>query len=281
MKDEFFRGLHNRSSRFFIAAQEAAGFPFRLLSPPQDRWTTPCRSVSIVIPTLNEEKNIDRCIRSVSGNRHVLEVIVVDGGSGDNTRLVASRSGARVVVHNRPPEDGGGRGGQIKRGIMAAGGDAVVILHADALLPDKNVDRIITLLNRYPDVVGGSVGCRFESSAFRLRIIELANDIRAAFLKISFGDQVQFFRRRPVVARDLFPDIPLMEDVEFSIRLHRLGRQLHLFGNARVSSRRWEKIGFRNAPWVFITVLIYIIRRIFATPDTAVLYEKYYNSNKF
>jgi glycosyltransferase involved in cell wall biosynthesis len=236
--------------------------------------------VSIVIPALNEEKNIVRCIRSVSGNPRVMEVIVVDGGSDDQTRSLAIQSGARVLVHDRPAEDGGGRGGQIKHGISAAGGDAVAILHADAVLPGENVDRIIAVLNQYPGVIGGSVGGRFDSSAFRFRILELANDFRAAVLKISFGDQVQFFRRRPVADHDLFPGIPLMEDVEFAVRLHRLGRKVHLFGNTMVSTRRWEKTGFRNAPWVIMTVLTYLIRRLVAEPDTAALYDQYYRSGK-
>jgi glycosyltransferase involved in cell wall biosynthesis len=280
MNGEITRGLEGIAPSLFVWAQTAAGFPFRLLSPPKDRWTTPCRSVSVVIPALNEEKNIVRCIRSVSGNRHVMEVIVVDGGSSDQTRLLAHQSGARVLVHDRPLENGGGRGGQIKRGIEAAGGDAVAILHADCVLPGDNVDRIVALLNQHPGVIGGSVGGRFDSSAFRFRILELANDLRAAFLKISFGDQVQFFRRRPIVERNLFPGIPLMEDVEFSIRLHRLGRRVHLFGSTRVSTRRWEKSGFRNAPWVMMTVLTYLMRRLASEPDTAALYSQYYRSGK-
>ncbi|MEW6078339.1 MAG: glycosyltransferase [Thermodesulfobacteriota bacterium] len=276
MKDAFARRLNNCVRDLFIWAQTATGFAFRLLAPPKDRWTTPCRSVSVVIPALNEEKTIVDCIRSVAGNRYVIEVVVVDGGSSDQTCLLARQNGARVLVHERPVENGGGRGGQIKRGIEAAGGDAVAILHADCVLPGENVDRIVALLNHHPDVIGGSVGGQFDSPKLRFRILALANDLRAAFLKISFGDQVQFFRRRPVVARDLFPGIPLMEDVEFSIRLHRLGQRVHLLGSARVSTRRWRKIGFRNAPWVIITVAKYLIRRLVAEPDTAALYKHYY-----
>ncbi len=235
-------------------------------------------SVSVIIPTLNEEKNIIKCIRSVSGNGHVLEIIVVDAGSKDQTRLFSREAGARVMIHDHPIENGGGRGGQIKAGIHSARGDVVVILHADAILPDAEINRIIQNLNEHPSVIGGSVGCRFTSSKPQFRLIELANDFRAAFLKISFGDQVQFFRRQPVVDHDLFPVIPLMEDVEFSIRLHRLGRQLHLFGNVMVSNRRWENVGFKNARWIFMQVLKYLITRLWSVPDTANLYKKYYNT---
>jgi len=241
----------------------------------------PCQSVSIIIPTLNEEKNIVKCIRSVSVNRHVQEIIVTDAGSSDQTRISALQAGACLMIHDQPVENGGGRGGQIKEGLASAKGDVVVVLHADTILPSPEIDRIMATLNHHPTVIGGSVGSRFDSPQFRFRIIELANDFRAAFLKISFGDQVQFFRREPVIASDLFPKIPLMEDVEFSVRLRRLGRQLHLFGNALVSARRWEKIGIRNALWVFIRTIAYLVCRPWSEPDTVKLYQKYYQNDRF
>ncbi|MGB5218431.1 MAG: hypothetical protein WBN66_09030, partial [Smithella sp.] len=73
------------------------------------------------------------------------------------------------------------------------------------------------------------------------------------------------------------PAIPLMEDVELSIRLHRLGKQTFLFSGALVSTRRWEKAGFHNALWVIGHVCGYLIRRLWSVPDTVALYQKYYN----
>jgi len=237
-----------------------------------------CQSVSIIIPTLNEEKYICPCIQSLIGNRQICEVIIVDGGSNDSTRMLARKMGARVIVNDKPISDGGGRGGQIKAGINIACGDVIAVLHADSRLPGIEIDRMMDRLNRHPYVIGGAVGCRFDSPEIRFRFIEFANDFRAAFLKISFGDQVQFFRREPVINSDLFPDIPLMEDVEFSIRLHRLGRRIYLFGSSLVSTRRWDIEGFKNADKVFKQVLKYLIRRMHATPDTAELYRNYYHS---
>ncbi|MDA8405050.1 MAG: hypothetical protein M0Z56_12790 [Desulfobacteraceae bacterium] len=128
-----------------------------------------------------------------------------------------------------------------------------------------------------PEIIGGSTGCRFDSSKFWFRLLELANDFQAVFLKISFGNQVQFFRGQPVIDQGLYPAIPLMEDVELSIRPHRLGKQTFLFGGALVSTRRWEKAGFHNAVWVTIHVREYLIRRPWSVPDTVALYKKYYN----
>lgn len=238
--------------------------------------TVKCRSVSVIIPTLNEEPRIARCVRSVLDNRYVDEIIVVDGGSTDRTRELARQAGAKVIVHEKPVDAGGGRGGQIHAGIQAAGGDMVAILHADTVAGKGIFDRMVQLLNRNPDIIGGAAGCRFDSPKFRFRLLELANDFRAGFLKISFGDQIQFFRRQPVMARNLFPAIPLMEDVELTIRLHRLGKQAYLFGGGKVSTRRWERRGYRNALWVFWHVFAYLIQRLRGDADTAALYKKYY-----
>jgi glycosyltransferase involved in cell wall biosynthesis len=286
MNDDFIHHIKTIGRGLPVWAQMAVRIPFIFLFAYETylSWharriknqSSKCHSVSIIIPTLNEENNILSCIQTVSGNRHVCEIIVVDGGSKDKTRKLAQQAGARVIVHEKPIDKGGGRGGQIKAGIHDARGDAVAILHADARLPNIEIDRMMEVLNHHPSVVGGSVGCRFDSPGLRLRFIELANDIRAAFLKISFGDQVQFFRRQPVVESDLFPGIPLMEDVEFSIRLHRLGRRVYLFGTALASSRRWEHVGFRNAKWVFVRVFEYLMRRLWSEPDTVKLYKKYY-----
>jgi len=235
-----------------------------------------CRSVSVIIPALNEEKNILSCIRSVSNNPRVCEIIVVDAGSGDRTRTLARQAGAHVILHDATIENGGGRGGQICAGISAARGDIVVILHADAVAKKEMVDRMVSVLNHHPAVIGGAAGCRFDCPGRRFRLIELANDFRAAFLKISFGDQAQFFRRQPVVEHNLFPSIPLMEDVEFSIRLHRLGKQVYLFDGVMVSTRRWENVASRNSLWVFVRVVEYLIYRLWSDPDTANLYRKYY-----
>jgi glycosyltransferase involved in cell wall biosynthesis len=286
MNNDFIQHVKTIGRGLPVWAQMAARVPFLFLFAYETYFSwherklknqsSKCYSVSIIIPTLNEAENILPCIKSAYKNRYVYEIIVVDAGSKDQTATLARLAGARVIVHEKPIEKGGGRGGQIKTGINEARGDVIAILHADTRLPGMEIDRMIEALARHPSAVGGSIGCRFDSSKFKFRLIELANDFRVAFLKISFGDQVQFFRRQPVVDYDLFPDIPLMEDVELSIRLHRLGRQIYLFGSAMVSTRRWENVGVLNALWVLRHVFEYLIRRLWKASNTADLYKKYY-----
>ncbi len=255
-------------------------FPYQAYRFLQHRrnmsWTARCRSLSVVIPARNEAENIVRCVESVRSDPAVCEVIVIDGGSADQTSQFAKRAGAHVIVHDRPIEDGGGRGGQIRAGLMAATGDAVAIVHADAVADTLIFSKIAGMLDQNPEVAGGAVGCRFDSLKHRLRAIEFANDLRMACFGISFGDQVQFCRRQPVAAADLFPAIPLMEDVEFSMRLHGMGRQVFLFGDVRVSARRWRKKSCRNSLWVIRQVAAYLVRRTWSVPDTVSLYRMYY-----
>ena len=239
------------------------------------------RNVSVVIPARNEELRIVSCVREALKDDAVTEVIVIDGGSSDRTREKALGAGARVLEDRRSLEDHGGRGGQICTGIRAAQGDLVAVVHADTLVKAPDFTRMCKILERQPRLSGGALGSVFESRDPRLGLINFANDLRMVFLGISFGDQVQFFRRRSVVSRQLFPHIPLMEDVEFGIRLHGLGPQVFLFGSARVSPRRWEIRGFRNALSIISRVALYLLRRIGGTPDTKAMYRNYYGKEKF
>ena len=95
--------------------------------------------------------------------------------------------------------------------------------------------------------------------------MELANDVRAALFGISFGDQVQIFRRS-LVDGPGFPDMPLMEDVELSVRLLSMGTTEHLFGSTLVSDRKWRaKSGARTVLVLSLTAE-YMIRRITSAP---------------
>lgn len=237
----------------------------------------PPRSVSVVIPAINEGERIGACIAAVRGDPAVAEVVLVDGGSGDDTVFEARRGGARVLFHRRPPEAGGGRGGQIRAGVGAAEGDVVAIVHADTRPPPGTFSGMTRLLRRNPHLIGGAWGGVFDGRGWRLRLLEFANDLRAAW-GVSFGDQVQFFRRRPMAASGLFPDIPLMEDVELSLRMGRLGGVTFRFGDARISPRRWRAGIGRRGGLVLRLVAAYFWRRLWGRPDTVAMFRRYYNA---
>lgn len=235
-------------------------------------------TISVVIPVLNEEKKIVDCIENLKRAREIDEIIVVDGGSSDKTVQESERVGAITLINSSPFEKGGGRGGQIKTGINASKSDIIAILHSDSLVGKNTFSDVKKVLEFNPDVVGGAVGSKFNNS-FKMSFVEFLNGVRAVFFGISFGDQIQFFRREVVVRDNLFPDIPLMEDVEFSLRLPKYGRTTFLFGDAIVSTRRWKRKGIRNFFQVLVLFAGYLIRRPFMVPDTVDMYKKYYGGN--
>ncbi len=251
------------------------GFLFvkRLGSPPPEE---PPTAVSVVIPAKNEADRIGACVASIRQDSAVWEVIVVDGGSSDGTDAAAETAGARVIRHTAAPEQGGGRGGQILAGIQTARGDVVAVVHADTQVFAPNFHRVLNLLQVQPMIVGGAVGGIFSTEGWRFRVLEWANDVRAGFLGISFGDQVQFFRRKTVMDQDGFPDIPLMEDVELGLRLKKLGGQTYLFGSASISARRWKTNASRRTALILFLFTSYLWKRCWGKPNTSAMYRRYY-----
>ena len=260
---------------FVLLCGDGSRFAARMRRKSPDLSPT---GVSVVIPAKNEAGHIFETVNAAQKDDAVCEVIVVDGGSTDDTRDRAATAGARVLVHRRPPEEGGGRGGQIRQGIFQARGGVVAVVHADTVVAPPGFSRMLTVLARQPMVAGGTLGGGFENGRCSLRLVSWANDLRAAFFGIGFGDQVQFFRREPVAGDDLFPDLPLMEDVEMSLRLQRLGRVVHLFGNGRISGRRWRSGAAGRTLLVLRLFFTYLAVRPFARPDAAAMYRRYYGS---
>jgi rSAM/selenodomain-associated transferase 2 len=229
-------------------------------------------SLAVVVPTLNESRMLSNCLFSVARmSPRPNELIVVDGGSIDGTREIAVRSGA-TVVSSEP-----GRGHQIAAGVASARSEVVLVLHADSeVIPDTG-SRIFAALNNRAEAVGGAVGQKFDHDAPSLCVIECLNEIRAVLLGLPFGDQGQFFRRGAIMAGGGFPNLPLMEDVELSLRLRTAGPMLYLGNGLVCSDRRW-----RQENWLkrFVTVMaitaIYRLRRRKGAQIADILYRRYY-----
>ena len=200
----------------------------------RDRSYTKPRSISVIVPVLNEEISIGCCIESLKNRKAVKEIIVADGGSTDKTGSVALKHNVRLV---RSPQ---GRGLQIKKGIDLATGDVILILHADCLAAKGTFERLIKSLRADAHVVGGACGMQFEPLSPKTRFIALLNNLRTNLSGISFGDQAQFFRREALADMDGFPPMMLMEDVELALRLKEAGRLVFLRDAIRVSNRRWS-----------------------------------------
>jgi hypothetical protein len=192
-------------------------------------------SISVVIPALDEESRLAAAVRSVRGQA---EVLVVDGGSRDQTRAVAAVEGARVL--DSPP----GRGRQLDAGARAARGDWLVFLHADTRLESGWAEALQSLPT---DVVGGAFRLAIDAPGAGFRVIESGVRVRVRLFRLPYGDQALFARREAYARVGGMPDLPLMEDVAFVARLRRAGRLAFLRPRAFTSARRWERHGLVGA----------------------------------
>ena len=188
-------------------------------------------TVSVIIPTLNEAQSLTRALSSARGAE---ELIVVDGGSRDRTVLLARRQ-ARVL--HTP----GGRGPQLNAGAAVARGRWLLFLHADAVLHAGAIEAI----RQQRRAVGGcfTLGCLEAAAPALVRLVNCAGNWRARVTGVMYGDQGLFVRRDVFERLGGFAPIPLMEDLEFSMRLRRVGRMAVIGLPIRVSSRRWQQRG--------------------------------------
>jgi rSAM/selenodomain-associated transferase 2 len=194
------------------------------------------------------------------------EVLVVDGGSVDDSRAVAARVPSVRWLSVAP-----GRARQMNAGAGAARGDVLLFLHADTSLPDGAGAAIVAAL-RDPAVVGGRFDVRLDSRRPLLGVVAWLMNWRSRLTDICTGDQGIFVRRSVFDALGGYPDIPLMEDVELTRRLKRRGRLAALRLRVATSARKWEREGV-----VRTIVLMWSLRLLYALGvSPARLHDWYY-----
>jgi rSAM/selenodomain-associated transferase 2 len=193
--------------------------------------------LSIVVPALDEARNLERLLPELTAHGPAVEVVVVDGGSEDGTvDLVARWPGVRLVRSER------GRARQMNAGARVATGDVLLFLHADTRLP-PGFAGIITAALADPRVVGGRFDVRLDGPRWPFRVITAFMNARSRWTGIATGDQAIFVRRTAFEALGGYPDIPLMEDVELSRRLKRAGRLACLRQRVTTAARKWQREG--------------------------------------
>ena len=192
-------------------------------------------TVSVVIPTLNEQATLEGALGSTRAPG--VERIVVDGGSTDGTREAARRLGAEHVLDCAP-----GRSGQMDAGYRVASGDVVLFLHADTALEsgwDTEVRRVLV----DPRVSGGVFELRFASPRPVYRWIERGARLRARLARLPYGDQGIFVRRKVLDALGGVPDTPIFEDLDLARAVRKAGRLAFLPVRAWTSPRRYDRNG--------------------------------------
>jgi rSAM/selenodomain-associated transferase 2 len=198
---------------------------------------TPDRpALSIILPMLNEAAGIAGCLQGLVPLRAAgVEVIVVDGGSTDDSVAHAMPLADRVVSAAR------GRASQMNAGAAIAHGKVLLFLHADTRLPpeaDKLIGQAIASGRQW-----GRFDVRIEGNSRWLPVVAAMMNWRSCLSGIATGDQAMFVSRDSFHAVGGFPDIPLMEDIALSRRLRDRGRPAGLSARVTTSGRRWEAQG--------------------------------------
>lgn len=200
--------------------------------------TAPAK-ISIIIPVLNEEANVERVV--LSSTAIADEVLVVDGGSSDDTLEILKTLQCEVIHGPR------GRGQQLFAGAEKASGDVLLFLHADTLLPSEARDQILDDWNSLDEgereLFYGCFHQRIESVSPIFRLIEKGNYLRAKFQKLPYGDQGVFVSRTLYDRVGGMPKISLMEDLEFARKVSAFSNPKLLPGPISVDARRWESVG--------------------------------------
>jgi rSAM/selenodomain-associated transferase 2 len=190
---------------------------------------------SIIVPVFNEAPLIRPFLRHLRERAPEAEIIVADGGSSDETHELA-RDFCHQLVTSKP-----NRAVQMNLGARGASGDVLWFVHVDAEVPQKCLNEISRLLDD-PTVVGGFFRIRLPPDPV-YRLTDSFAHYAGILLRMRCGDHGIFCRRNVFLDIGGFPEVPLMEDVEFFRRLRRSGRVMHSSKRILISARRYETIG--------------------------------------
>lgn len=191
-------------------------------------------TVSVIIPTLNEAGHIADLLGQLRLSWPDAELLVVDGGSQDETvRQALPRSDQLLICEP-------GRARQMNLGARAARGEFLFFLHADSA-PQFDQQSLMALLMTRP--AWGFFPLRLSGQRFALRVIEAFINMRSRLTRIGTGDQMLFMQRETYRQTGGFDDIPLMEDIAYCKRLKAVAAPLVPAAPVLTSSRRWEEQG--------------------------------------
>jgi rSAM/selenodomain-associated transferase 2 len=210
------------------------------------------RKISIIIPILNEAKVLEETLSQLQSEGGYHELIIVDGGSTDGSTRIAEKYG-KVLTSVR------GRAKQLNAGAAAATGDILIFLHADIWLEPGALAAVENALSS--GYVGGGFHQKIDGKSPLYRMIEIAGDIRGKYLKVFYGDSGIFLSRANFETIGGFPDVPILEEMEFSKGLRRLGKTTLVTPRIHISARRWETRGIvRTTVNNWVITLLYFLK---------------------
>jgi hypothetical protein len=265
-----------RKSRSLLSSAAQKGLDVGLLPGLRDLdtkedlayWQRLCKkraqSTSVIIPTLNEEKNITKTIDLIMAE-NPLEVIVADGHSEDNTLSLAQKAGALTFSCPR------GRGKQMNAAARLALGENLLFLHADTSLPSGWSKELLKLLAT-PHTVAGAFSFKLDISSPGLWLIEKTVALRCLLASLPYGDQALFLKTDLFRSVGGFKEQPIMEDWDLIKRLKKKGKIKISSLPAVTSARRWQNLGLWRT--TLVNYLIPAMYMLGASPD--ICYRIYY-----
>jgi|TARA_B100000315_G_scaffold65404_1_gene59366 rSAM/selenodomain-associated transferase 2 len=195
--------------------------------------------ITVIIPTLNEADYLTPLLGDLSPQIDGHEIIVADGGSVDDSLVIAEKFGAKIIRSDQ------GRGQQLKAGADHACGKVLLFLHADSRFPRDGLAAIERQLIDQPACVGGNFRLVFDGDTrFSRWLIKFYAWIRK--LGVYYGDSGIFARREIYIQIGGIQPFALMEDYDFSRRLEKAGPTCCIAEPALITSSR--KFEGRHAP---------------------------------
>jgi rSAM/selenodomain-associated transferase 2 len=212
-------------------------------------------SVSVIVPALNEAALIGNFLRLVRSLASDLEIIVVDGGSSDETVSIAQPLVDRVVVAPR------GRASQMNAGAAIVRGEILWFLHADSTPPDNAVERMRATLTD-PRMAGGCFRLRYPRPDLIYRVSDSLGNLGVKVFRFALGDHGIFCRRSAFLRTGGYPNVPILEDAELYRKLREVGRMMQLRETIVTDPRTFEKLGRYSTTAVYFLILVLYVARV-------------------
>ncbi len=191
--------------------------------------------ISIIIPTINEANNLPLLLSDLSSIQKEGEIIIVDCGSEDKTIDIANIYGAKVFISKER-----NRGLQLDIGAKNSKGEWLIFLHADTRLTHDWFKKINSFLKGNKNIIY-YFEFKINHKKIIYRVLEILVNIRSKFFKQPYGDQGLIIHRTIYLKNNGFRNIPLMEDVDFLMRLNPKKDLKQLNFPIFISSRKWER----------------------------------------
>ncbi|PYK05360.1 MAG: glycosyl transferase [Verrucomicrobia bacterium] len=208
---------------------------------------------SVIIPVFNEASLIRSFLQHLRERAAGAEIIVADGGSCDGTVDLATGF-CDQLVRSEP-----NRAMQMNAGARAASGDVLWFVHVDAEVPQGCLNAIECIMDD-PKVVGGYFRIRLPRN-FVYRLTDSFAHYAGLLLRMRCGDHGIFCRRAAFIDIGGFPEVPIMEDVEFFRLLHGRGRVIYINKRIAVSPRRYEAVGRTRLTLAYgLIATLYLLR---------------------